>query len=103
MKSVNFVLVNGKSVVKVAKPKRYRLSASRKGAFYHVVHQNFCDNSKNRRQHGCSMQRHVVFTVVLKVSRCKARFSNSIMSSVSEQIVRERSRYTAKPIEVKYW
>ena len=32
-----------------------------------------CDNDRNRRPHGCSMQLFVVFTVVLKVSRCKAK------------------------------
>ena len=53
MKRVNFVFVNGgKSVVNVAQPKRYRLSASCKSAFLNVFHHNFCDSNRNRRSQG---------------------------------------------------
>ena len=43
-----------------------------------MLHHNFCDNNRNRGPHGCSMQLFVVFTVVLKVSRCKAKVQSSV-------------------------
>ena len=78
VKSVNFVFVNGSTgVVNVAYPERHCLSASCKGAFLRVLHNNLL---RQQQKQATPWLFHVtvciVFTVVLKVSRCKTKVRN---------------------------